>query len=252
MLTEKVARGYYTFLSPWWDDISASSKDLISHLLCVDPEKRFTIDEFLAHPWCHEKAAPPNMNRNELAQMAPHVQRARQLNYAPLDSPLLQAQAGQGPALRTPGVHQLREAFDVTYAVHRMEEEGARRARYGGGGGEAQALHGLNEEDEDEEEELARQQEEHRRRYGNEVSQAIEEKRRQVAARQQAGQQQQQPTGHYQGWGGANRHEAEAALYGGRAGTRDRGGRRGAFELNMNNATLLGRRKPPGQIPALA
>lgn len=24
VLTEKVAKGYYTFLSPWWDDISAS------------------------------------------------------------------------------------------------------------------------------------------------------------------------------------------------------------------------------------
>lgn len=26
VLTEKVARGYYTFLSPWWDDISVSGK----------------------------------------------------------------------------------------------------------------------------------------------------------------------------------------------------------------------------------
>ena len=26
VLTEKVARGYYTFLSPWWDDISASGQ----------------------------------------------------------------------------------------------------------------------------------------------------------------------------------------------------------------------------------
>ena len=26
VLTEKVARGYYTFLSPWWDDISSSGK----------------------------------------------------------------------------------------------------------------------------------------------------------------------------------------------------------------------------------
>ena len=26
VLTEKVARGYYTFLSPWWDDISGSGK----------------------------------------------------------------------------------------------------------------------------------------------------------------------------------------------------------------------------------
>ncbi|NXD32492.1 SRK1 kinase, partial [Spelaeornis formosus] len=58
VLTEKVAKGYYTFLSPWWDDISASSKDLITHLLDVDPEKRYTIDEFLAHPWCKAKPAP--------------------------------------------------------------------------------------------------------------------------------------------------------------------------------------------------
>lgn len=26
VLTEKVARGYYTFLSPWWDDISATGR----------------------------------------------------------------------------------------------------------------------------------------------------------------------------------------------------------------------------------
>lgn len=54
-LTKKVAMGHYTFLSPWWDPISASgmffiifalqhspidysaAKDLITHLLCVDP-----------------------------------------------------------------------------------------------------------------------------------------------------------------------------------------------------------------------
>lgn len=46
VLTEKVAKGQYTFLSPWWDDISKSAKDLVSHLLTVDPEKRYTIDEF--------------------------------------------------------------------------------------------------------------------------------------------------------------------------------------------------------------
>lgn len=36
VLTEKVARGYYTFLSPWWDDISAScTSDPPS--VCADP-----------------------------------------------------------------------------------------------------------------------------------------------------------------------------------------------------------------------
>ena len=30
VLTEKVARGYYTFLSPWWDDISHSGAHFVS------------------------------------------------------------------------------------------------------------------------------------------------------------------------------------------------------------------------------
>jgi serine/threonine protein kinase len=57
-LTEKVARGQYTFLSPWWDDISKSAQDLVSHLLTVDPEKRYDIKQFLAHPWIREAEEP--------------------------------------------------------------------------------------------------------------------------------------------------------------------------------------------------
>ncbi|KAL0074148.1 kinase-like domain-containing protein [Phycomyces blakesleeanus] len=58
-LTEKVSQGQFTFLSPWWDPISKSSKDLISHLLCVNPDDRYTIDQFLAHPWITGKRAQP-------------------------------------------------------------------------------------------------------------------------------------------------------------------------------------------------
>ncbi|KAG8990747.1 hypothetical protein FRB90_001629, partial [Tulasnella sp. 427] len=107
VLTEKVARGYYTFLSPWWDDISASSKDLITHLLCVDPTQRYTIDEFLAHPWCKEP----------LGQVAP----TPAIRTAAYDSPMLAPPGARDG--RSPGVAHLKEAFDVTYAVHRMEEE---------------------------------------------------------------------------------------------------------------------------------
>jgi serine/threonine protein kinase len=57
-LTEKVARGQYTFLSPWWDDISKSAQDLVSHLLTVDPEKRYDINQFLNHPWIREADEP--------------------------------------------------------------------------------------------------------------------------------------------------------------------------------------------------
>ncbi|CAK5263088.1 unnamed protein product [Mycena citricolor] len=189
VLTEKVAKGYYTFLSPWWDDISASAKDLIQHLLCVDPAQRYTIDEFLAHPWCNAAPAPP-------PPATPYV-----YGQQTMDSPLLSAARGGRAEGRSPGIAVLKEAFDVTYAVHRMEEEGARRRKYKGRGGAGVRgfLHGLNEDDEDEEEEPV---------------------------------------------------PAKAPSAAGRAGPRDRGrntqsGRSSGaktFELDMDAATLLGRR----------
>ncbi|KAI9145948.1 kinase-like domain-containing protein [Paraphysoderma sedebokerense] len=51
VLTEKVAKGHWEFLTPWWDPISAGAKDLVKHLLTVNPSERYTIDEFFQHPW---------------------------------------------------------------------------------------------------------------------------------------------------------------------------------------------------------
>ncbi|KAK4057610.1 MAPK-activated protein kinase Srk1 [Microbotryomycetes sp. JL221] len=242
VLTEKVARGYYTFLSPWWDDISASSKDLITHLLDVDPEKRYTIDQFLDHPWCKEQPKPSAITPNSLETMAPGLKPIPK--YQPLDSPLLAP--GGRRAMPSPGVSALKEAFDVTYAVHRMEEEGNRRRAYNGPGGAGRAgfLQGLNEEDDEDDEEV-QNLEATKRKYGAEVSRAIEEKRREVQDPNRR-REPEQPAGQYQGWGGADRKLAEAALYDGRAGQRDRGGRRkNAFDLSLDKATLLGRRKGP-------
>jgi len=238
VLTEKVARGYYTFLSPWWDDISASAKDLITHLLCVDPSQRYTIDEFLAHPWINEKtAAPPE----------PTPSPATALTYAPMDSPLLTAARGGGAFRegRSPGVATLKEAFDITYAVHRMEEEGARRRAYNGPGGAGVRghLHGLNEADEEEDDEDAIA--EMHAKHGAEVGRALEAEQ-QRARRDRTTQQTQQ------GRGGADRAMAQRALYEGRAGPRDQGSRtrRGGpatgFDLDLDNATLLGRRHRRG------
>lgn len=54
-LTQKVAKGQYSFLSPWWDHISVDAKHLIHHLLDINPKKRYTIDQFLAHPWINRQ-----------------------------------------------------------------------------------------------------------------------------------------------------------------------------------------------------
>ncbi|CEF60574.1 Calcium/calmodulin-dependent protein kinase I [Strongyloides ratti] len=50
-LFAQIIRGEYEFDSPFWDDISDSAKDFISHLMCCDPSRRFNCDEALRHPW---------------------------------------------------------------------------------------------------------------------------------------------------------------------------------------------------------
>lgn len=172
-------------------------------------------------------------------------------NNAPMDSPLLASMRAGNREGRSPGIGQLKEAFDITYAVHRMEEEGARRRAYNGpGGAGAGFLGGLNEEDEEEDE--AQQLEEARRKHGEAVARQIREHQGRAAANAAAGIK-DQPVQHYVGRGGANRREAEAVLYDGRAGRRDQGGRRQeaktGFELDIGNATLLGRRKK-GPVPS--
>jgi len=260
VLTEKVARGYYTFLSPWWDDISASSKDLITNLLTVDPDKRYTIDEFLAHPWCNQQPAQPNVDKRTIQSiMGGHQAPPQALpkstqrlqgapSNVPMDSPMLAEQRIRRDPGQTPAAY-MREAFDITYAVHRMGEEGARKGAGGRG-----FLNDLNEMDEEEDEEA--QIESTRKKYGASVSKVIEDQRAAAAAAAAAGKN-QQSSGTYHGWGGANRKEAEAVLYDGRAGARDRGrnkqnGRGNGFDLKLDNATLLGRRQQKGPGLSLA
>ncbi|CAH0481890.1 unnamed protein product [Peronospora belbahrii] len=47
----KIKNGKFQFDSPYWDHVSDDAKDLISQMLVVDPEKRATIDQLLAHRW---------------------------------------------------------------------------------------------------------------------------------------------------------------------------------------------------------
>lgn len=239
VLTEKVARGYYTFLSPWWDDVSHSAKDLIQHLLCVDPAQRYTIDEFLAHPWCTAAPAPPPV------PSIPSVY----ANSPPLDSPLLTAARGGVLEARSPGLATLKEAFDITYAVHRMEEEGARRRAYNGRGGAGTRgyLHGLNEDEEDNVDDKVLVHDARSRRGELETRAPIPFTQgglpgagsKTVAKRNVIG--------------GPN--QADRSLLDGRAGPRDRGRRQpGAqgFQLDMDNATLLGRRNKRMTGPGIA
>ncbi|CEP12073.1 hypothetical protein [Parasitella parasitica] len=191
-LTHKVARGEYTFLSPWWDPISASAKDLIRNLLTVDPEKRYTIEEFFKHPWVTKSQFPPpapsaddelpakpmfekklksNDPRAQAMQNAASKAAAAQqeqkrqnqafndLNTKPSTPAAKEGKAAKRTDVFSPGITSIKEILDITYAVQRMGEEKKNRA------GNTPAIHAakqpqafggydsISEEDDDEDDE---------------------------------------------------------------------------------------------------
>jgi len=50
-LYKQIKKGEYDFPDPYWTDISDSAKDMVQKLLTVDPRKRYTAKQVLAHPW---------------------------------------------------------------------------------------------------------------------------------------------------------------------------------------------------------
>ena len=119
VLTEKVARGQYTFLSPWWDDISKGAQDLVSHLLTVDPDKRYDINQFLQHPWIRQ-----SNEATHAAADAPPLATPLVRTKDPMSEEMYLETPGERRRadFRSPGAVNLREVFDVSYAVHRQEE----------------------------------------------------------------------------------------------------------------------------------
>ncbi|CAL8251006.1 unnamed protein product [Arctogadus glacialis] len=50
-LFSKIMKAQYEFDSPFWDDISDSAKDFISHMMQKNPSMRFSTELALRHPW---------------------------------------------------------------------------------------------------------------------------------------------------------------------------------------------------------
>lgn len=50
-MNEQILKGLYTFPDEFWSEISASAKDLIRQMMCVDPNTRLTMAGVLEHPW---------------------------------------------------------------------------------------------------------------------------------------------------------------------------------------------------------
>ncbi|KAI4205899.1 MAG: hypothetical protein LQ350_000084 [Teloschistes chrysophthalmus] len=274
VLTEKVARGQYTFLSPWWDDISKSAQDLVSHLLTVDPERRYTITQFLNHPWIRQTKEETYAAADAPPLATPLYTRQRDYGFSQkhgeqqLTPEAISAQMLQTPGggqrrvdFRSPGTVNLREVFDVSYAVHRQEEEGKRRKNFKQGYRGAGGLNPLAEDEDDQDydddtllsnipnyqqnppSKLPKAQGgaadvsgvEQQMRNANLGKPSAAAQARQAAA-PRTGQPQQQ---------GYGQHSPQVAA----AAKQQVKKSRGAFELSLDNATLLGRRGK-GQDPS--
>lgn len=228
VLTEKVAKGQYTFLSPWWDDISQSAQDLISHLLCVDPEQRYDIKQFLAHAWIRDAEPASAMEKKTTPEAT-----LRAFDMSRITD------GEKRYDFRSPGAVNLREVFDVGYAVHRQEEEGKRRKAMGAKAGMSR-LAGLNESDEDEE--MADVNDE-QKPVGQTATQSLEQSMRNAQIRDQDAQRgrDRQAKAAPAGDRGYGQHSA-AVTAAARQQVRDRHRQKGAFELSLDGATLLSKR----------
>lgn len=242
VLTEKVARGQYTFLSPWWDEISKPAQDLVSHLLTVDPKKRYTIDQFLQHPWIKGSEEPTYAALDAPPLATPAVERQRQLGggLRAFNPDLLESPgAGRRMDFRSPGAVNLREVFDVGYAVHRQEEEAKRKKNFKQGYRGTAALNPLNPIDD---EDFDESDEENYDENGvpSKAPKSGQSDVAQVGDALRNTKLNPKSAAPAKGYG---QHSAQVTA----SAKRDIKPRNGAFELNLDGATLLGRRhkQPP-------
>ncbi|KAJ2769933.1 MAPK-activated protein kinase Srk1 [Coemansia nantahalensis] len=136
VLTRKVALGQYEFLSPWWDDVNPQIKHLISNLLELDPARRYTIQDFMRHPWIVDGI-------NEMYDSAAVAAAARSSVYKRRNTNNRLAQLGQrqpfayapAPAAAEQGQfsprNTMKNAYDLAYAMRRLGDDESAHLRYG-------------------------------------------------------------------------------------------------------------------------
>lgn len=60
-LKEQILQAKYAFYTPYWDNIDDSILHLISNLLVLDPNSRFSVDEAFVHPWLNDRNTQSSM-----------------------------------------------------------------------------------------------------------------------------------------------------------------------------------------------
>ncbi|KAI5950528.1 srk1 [Candida margitis] len=228
-LTEKVAKGQFTFLQPWWDEISDGAKNCVSNLLTVDPKKRYTIDEFLQDPWMKQQTAAPQPPTNAVPQPQ-HVKKSHPIQSQNINGNAKKyskksrvQQQSFNQDLYSPAAVALRDAFDISTAVHRMGEEAALSNKQGGGGGLPNVEDLIEEEEEENEEDVTGSGRVLHHHYDSNTNGGAGSSRIPRASNARAG--------------GNRRHHQQNLIK-----------PKGGFDLNLGGASIIERRKNK-QIP---
>ncbi|XP_061027222.1 serine/threonine-protein kinase DCLK1 isoform X2 [Eubalaena glacialis] len=67
VLFDQILMGQVEFPSPYWDNVSDSAKELITMMLLVDVDQRFSAVQVLEHPWVNDDGLPENEHQLSVA-----------------------------------------------------------------------------------------------------------------------------------------------------------------------------------------
>nr|BAB29568.2 unnamed protein product [Mus musculus] len=97
----RIGNGRFSLSGGIWDNISRGAKDLLSHMLHMDPHQRYTAEQVLKHPWITQREQLPRHQPNsdeppQEAVAAPYSVLARNPNrHHPILEPVTASRLAQ-------------------------------------------------------------------------------------------------------------------------------------------------------------
>mmetsp|Transcript_36388 Transcript_36388/g.95943 ORF Transcript_36388/g.95943 Transcript_36388/m.95943 type:complete len:325 (-) Transcript_36388:300-1274(-) len=81
-LFDRIKKGKYEFLKPYWDPVSDGAKNFIRRMLVCDPKERATCAQLMEDEWLKEPAAAAAAQLSTSAEITPSQQNLRKLKGA--------------------------------------------------------------------------------------------------------------------------------------------------------------------------
>ncbi|KAJ1663238.1 MAPK-activated protein kinase Srk1 [Coemansia sp. RSA 1813] len=136
VLTRKVALGQYEFLSPWWDGVNPQIKHLVSKLLELDPARRYTIQDFMRHPWIvaglnemYDGATIAEAARSSVNKRRNTNRLTQHLTLRQPFTNILNTQPAESQGQFSPR-NTMKNAYDLAYAMRRLGDDESAHQRY--------------------------------------------------------------------------------------------------------------------------